>query len=107
MMELPTLNHESVSQQRSKTERASSLLRALAHPLRIKIINYISEQKKVNVFSIYTNLQIEQSITSQHLRILRDEELVLTERQGKFIFYKINTPLINRVNRVICSSFGE
>ena len=39
---------------------------------------------------IYNTLKLEQSITSQHLRILRLAGLVETEREGKFIYYRVN-----------------
>lgn len=73
-----------------KLDLASSILRALAHPLRLKLLMYIHENKQVNVNKIYSALGLEQSITSQHLRILRDNNLVLTTREGKFIHYSLN-----------------
>jgi DNA-binding transcriptional ArsR family regulator len=35
-------------------------------------------------------MKLEQSITSQHLKILRATEVVITEREGKFILYSVN-----------------
>ena len=76
-----------------KTEQltsSSEVLRALAHPLRIRILSFIDTHKSIHVNKIYNTLKLEQSITSQHLRILRQADLVKTERDGKFIFYSIN-----------------
>lgn len=69
---------------------ASELLRALSHPLRLQILDYIDKSKQVNVNKIYNALKLEQSITSQHLRILRLTGLVTTERDGKMIYYTID-----------------
>ncbi len=69
---------------------AAELLRALAHPLRLKIIKFIDKNEVINVNKIYNTLKLEQSITSQHLRILRNVGLVSTKREGKFIFYTLN-----------------
>ena len=69
-------------------------MRALAHPLRLRIIRLLLEQQPVSVQTIYTNLKIEQSVASQHLRILREANLVFTERQGKYIDYLINENLL-------------
>lgn len=71
---------------------AAGILRALAHPLRMKILEFIDQNDKINVNKIYNSLGLEQSITSQHLRILRNAELVKPQRDGKFIFYSINYP---------------
>jgi DNA-binding transcriptional ArsR family regulator len=73
-----------------KLRVSSELLRALVHPLRLQILQYIDRQGPVNVNNIYSGLNLEQSITSQHLRILRQAGLVLTDRDGKFVHYRIN-----------------
>ena len=70
----------------------SDILRALAHPLRMKILEFIDKNKTINVNKIYNTLKIEQSITSQHLKILRASGLVHTHREGKFIHYTIDYP---------------
>lgn len=68
---------------------SAEVLRALAHPLRMRILEFIDANEEINVNKIYSSLQLEQSITSQHLRILRSAGLVETERQGKFIHYRL------------------
>lgn len=73
-----------------KLKVSSELLRALTHPLRMKILAFIDQQGDINVNKIYNTLNLEQSITSQHLRILRNAGIVSTQRDGKFIYYRIN-----------------
>lgn len=77
------INHE-------KLELSSEILRAIAHPLRLKILEFIDQNDMINVNKIYNTLKLEQSITSQHLRILRNAGLVNTERDGKYIHYSID-----------------
>jgi DNA-binding transcriptional ArsR family regulator len=73
-----------------KLEYSSELLRALAHPLRLKILEFIDKHQEINVNKIYNTLKIEQSITSQHLKVLRDAGVVSTDRDGKYIHYSID-----------------
>ena len=73
-----------------KLQESSEILRALAHQLRMKILEFIDQNDIINVNKIYNTLKLEQSITSQHLRILRLAGIVLTERDGKFIHYSID-----------------
>ncbi|MBR9921457.1 MAG: helix-turn-helix transcriptional regulator [Bacteroidetes bacterium] len=73
-----------------KLLESSEILRALAHPLRMRLLGFIDEHETVNVNRIYNTLKLEQSITSQHLRILRQQNLVNTRREGKFIHYSVN-----------------
>ena len=88
-------------------EAASSVMRALTHPIRLKLISFIDQNRKINVNKIYKALKMEQSVASQHLRILRDEKLVKAERKGKFIFYTVNyqrlETIINAIDRFLAS----
>ncbi len=73
-----------------KLKSSSDILRALAHPLRMQILEFIDKNKSISVNKIYNTLQIEQSITSQHLRVLRASGIVITKREGKYINYHID-----------------
>lgn len=90
-------NSTSVFVDEDKLETAASVLRALAHPLRLKIIDFIDQNKVINVNKIYNTLGLEQSITSQHLRILRLANLVSTNREGKQIFYRVHYDNVQNV----------
>ena len=81
-------------------QNSSEILRALAHPLRMEILEFIDKNKSINVNKIYNTLKLEQSITSQHLRILRNAGIVITEREGKFIHYTVN---YNKIAHVVKS----
>lgn len=80
-----------------KLEHAAEVLRALTHDLRLQILTFIDKNKVINVNKIYNTLGLEQSITSQHLRILRLANIVICERKGKQIFYSINYDYVNSV----------
>ncbi len=86
---------------------SSEILRALAHPLRMKILEFIDRHKTINVNKIYNTLKLEQSITSQHLRILRLAGIVDTKRDGKFIHYTINYPKVAHVTKAIDTFLEE
>jgi ArsR family transcriptional regulator len=84
-----------------KLQVSSNILRALAHPLRMKILEFIDQNDQINVNKIYNTLKLEQSITSQHLRILRMAGLVQTRRDGKFIHYSLDyEKLANAVDAI-------
>jgi DNA-binding transcriptional ArsR family regulator len=73
-----------------KLQFSSELLRALAHPLRLQILEFIDQHKEINVNKIYHSLQIEQSITSQHLKVMRMAGIVDHDKDGKYIHYRID-----------------
>lgn len=88
-------------------KKASNIARAIAHPIRLSILKFISEQGTTNVNKIYNTLSLEQSITSQHLRILRTSELVNTQREGKFIHYSVNLKKVATFNESLTEFFAK
>lgn len=81
--------------------KANQTIRALAHALRLDILSYIDQHPGTNVNSIYNALELEQSITSQHLRILRQAELVSYVREGKQILYSLNYAKLHSLQSAI------
>jgi ArsR family transcriptional regulator len=65
----------------------------VADPTRIAIL-YILNEGQANVSDITAQLELPQSTVSRHLRVLRDTHLVLSERQGQNIFYKLTDPRV-------------
>jgi DNA-binding transcriptional ArsR family regulator len=81
-------------------KKAALVLRALNHKLRQQIIKTIDEHKKLAVTELYVKLRLEQSVASQHLGILRKCGIVKTERDGKFIYYRVNYSRIEKIGQL-------
>jgi DNA-binding transcriptional ArsR family regulator len=84
-------------------KKAALVLRALNHKLRQQIIKMLDENGKMTVTDLYVQLRLEQSVASQHLAILRRAGIVKTERDGKFIYYKVNEERILQINQIVDS----
>ncbi|MEE6187187.1 hypothetical protein PIECOFPK_00315 [Mycovorax composti] len=82
-------------------KKAALILRAFNHKLRQQILKLIDSQEKITVTEIYVKLRIEQSVASQHLAILRKADFVKTERNGKFIYYTVNTERMKQLNKFV------
>ncbi len=80
MTKMKSLNPESL-------QKASKMLKAMAHPLRVAILNLLSENDRLTVTEIHQALKIEQSTTSHHLGILKDKGVLNSEREGKNSYY--------------------
>ncbi len=83
-------------------ELHADLLKALAHPSRLEIIQLLREQE-LCVSDIYSMLDLPQAKISQHLMILRDVGVVTTRKDGKQVFYQISHPQIVQA----CDSMRE
>ena len=68
-------------------EIGTEVLRAIAHPIRLTIIDLLYKNDKLSVTEIYEALNIEQAIASHHLRILKDKRVVAARREGKKSYY--------------------
>lgn len=83
------------------TKKAALVLRAINHKLRQQILKLIDEQEKITVTELYQKLQLEQSVASQHLAILRKAGFVKTSRTGKFIYYSVNVKRLKELNQFV------
>ena len=70
--------------------KAASILRTIAHPTRLAVLNLLLEEERMNVNRMQEFLGCEQSLLSHHLGVLKSNALLKTEREGRFIFYLLN-----------------
>lgn len=80
-----------------KLEAAASKLRAMAHPMRIAIIELLNANRKLSVTEIYEALNIEQAAASHHLNILKSKGLLASKRDGKQIHYTLRNSALLEV----------
>lgn len=85
----------------SDLRKAVLVLRAVNHKLRQRIIDLLEENESMTVTDVYIKMRLEQSVASQHLAILRRAGVVLTERQGKFIYYSVDKERLAQINRLV------
>ena len=90
----PKINYLSI-------KKAALVLRALNHKLRQQMIRLLEENRRMTVTELYVQLRLEQSVASQHLAILRRAGIVKAERDGKFIYYRINEERVLRINEFV------
>lgn len=63
---------------------------AVNSKLRQKMLHLIHNKGRLTVTELFTELNIEQPVASNHLSILRNAGLVFAKRIGKNVFYSIN-----------------
>ncbi len=68
-------------------EKAASMLKAIAHPVRISIVGCLEDGQQRTVTEIHKQLGLEQSTTSHHLGILKDKGVLSSRREGKNTWY--------------------
>jgi DNA-binding transcriptional ArsR family regulator len=88
---------EMTTEDERRVDKAAYVLKAVAHPLRIRIIQMLNDSKELNVSTIYKNLNAEQSLISHHLINMRDKGILDIRRSGKNIYYFLVDSAISEV----------
>lgn len=78
-------------------EKATGMLKAMAHPIRISIMDFLKNGEKMTVTQIHERLGIEQSTTSHHLGILKDKGVLCSKRDGKNTYYYIKHRVMGQI----------
>ncbi|WP_022847365.1 MULTISPECIES: ArsR/SmtB family transcription factor [unclassified Desulfurobacterium] len=88
-----------------RLEEGAECLKALASPVRLKILFKLKE-KPMCVTDLEKELGISQSSLSQHLRTLRYKGIVDKKREGNKVYYTISSDafiqLLNTLPDIIC-----
>ncbi|MFP4979176.1 ArsR/SmtB family transcription factor [Paenibacillus sp. CN-4] len=71
----------------------AEFFKALAHPMRIRILELLSEGEK-NVNELQAILGSEGSAVSQQLAVLRGKNVVTSVKEGTTVIYSLRDPLI-------------
>jgi len=89
---------------RLSASEACRLLKSMAHPDRLLLLCQLS-QGELCVGDIEQRLGISQPSLSQQLGVLREEKLVTTRREGKQIFYRLESANAMAVMQVLYSKY--
>ena len=89
---------------RQAASQACSLMKVLANPDRLMILCQLSQGEK-RVGELEELLGIVQPTLSQQLTVLRDERLVSTRREGKNIYYTLDSPKAMAVIETLYQQF--
>lgn len=88
-------------------ELTSRSLKAISHPLRLKILCTLGDQE-VCVQAIVDNVGTSQSNISQHLAILRDKGILSSRKDANKVFYRVDDQrtlrLIGMMQELFCST---
>jgi len=96
---LPTTNVDP-EEMEAHAGAASRLLSRLSHETRLLVMCHLS-QGELSVGALNDRIPVSQSVLSQHLALLREDELVTTRREAQTIYYRIADEKAARVLSVL------
>ena len=71
-------------------------MRALADPIRREILNMLKNGRR-SAGEITEHFSVTGAAVSRHLSVLKEADLVRDTREGKFIFYELNTSVLEEI----------
>ena len=87
-------------------DRAARSLKAMSHPLRLKILCTLGDQE-ISVQDIVQRVGTSQSNISQHLAILRDKGILASRKDANRVYYRVSDNrtlrLISMMREVFCT----
>ena len=81
-------------------------LRALADPIRREILSLL-KAGRMSAGEIGEHFQVTGASISRHLSVLKEADLIWDSREGKFIFYELNTSVLEEVMLWLSGLKGE
>jgi ArsR family transcriptional regulator len=73
-----------------KLEHMSEVLKAVAHPIRIAIIDLLLQKDEMTVTEIYSLLNIQQPEASRQLKVLKNARLIKCRKSANTRFYYLS-----------------
>ena len=77
-------------------KKASELLKAISHESRLVILCMLSQQE-MSAGELQQYTELSQSAFSQHLKVLRDKEIVKTRKEAQTIYYSIKNKSVLKI----------
>jgi len=81
---------------RERIERAAEILKTVAHPVRLSIVELLEAGEK-SVTELRQLLGLTQPLTSQHLSQMRVRGVLRARREGAQVYYSIANPDVVKV----------
>lgn len=80
----------------SNVEDASRSLKAISHPLRLKIL-CVLDNDEMSVQEILNTVGTTQSNVSQHLCLLKDKGIVRSRKEANRVFYSLDNETVKKI----------
>lgn len=79
----------------------TDFFKCLSDPTRLDIIKWVMARENVCVCELTELLQLSQPKISRHLALLRNLSVLLDQRQGQWVYYRVNPDLPEWANAVL------
>lgn len=83
--------------QTEKLQSAINMLKVIAHPVRLAIVDLLTENKRMTILEVQEALNIEQAIASQQITLMEDKGVLTSERVGRNKYVSLRFPKMKNI----------
>jgi DNA-binding transcriptional ArsR family regulator len=76
---------------------AINMMKVIAHPVRLAILDLLTENKRMTVLEIQEALNLEQAIASQHITLMEDKGVLISEKVSRNKFVSLRFPKMKNI----------
>lgn len=80
-----------------KLQSAINMLKVIAHPVRLAIVDLLTEKKRLTILELQEALNIEQAIASQQITLMIDKGVLKSEKIGRNKFVSLRFPKMKNI----------
>lgn len=80
-----------------KLIQGANMLKVIAHPTRLAIVDLLFQNNQLTVLEIQEKLNLDQAIASQHLTLMQDKGVLVSEKVSRNRFFKLKYPNMYRI----------
>ena len=83
--------------QSEKLQSAINMLKVIAHPVRLAIVDLLTENKRMTILEIQEALNLEQAIASQQITLMEDKGVLKSEKVGRNKYVSLRFPKMKNI----------
>lgn len=78
--------------------------RMLSDPTRLAILRYLMDGNEMNVTQLVAKTGRELANVSKHLKLMADTGLLARRKDGSFVLYRLDDPVLEKICELVCDS---
>lgn len=83
--------------QADKLLSAVNMLKVIAHPVRLAIVDLLTDNERMTVIEIQEALNLEQAIASQQLTLMEDKGVLVSKKVGRNKYVSLRFPKMKNI----------
>ncbi len=76
---------------------AVNMLKVIAHPVRLAIVDLLTEKKRLTIMEIQESLGLEQAIASQQITLMEDKGVLVSQKIGRNKYVSLRFPKMKNI----------